>query len=100
MIIVAGTLSLAPEDIDKIRPAAAAMIDSTRREPGCRHYDFSISITDPSVVHIFEIWDSVEDLKEHFATEHMAEWRAQLGDVVVLDRDLHQYEIGDVSPVG
>jgi len=99
MIIVAGTITLDPSDIEQIRSAAADMIAATRTEPACRYYDFSVSITDPSVVQIFEIWDSVEGPKSHFATEHMATCQDALGGVVVLGRDLHPYEVAGVRPV-
>lgn len=100
MLVVAGTITLDPVDIEAIRAAATAMIEATNQEPGCRHYDFAVSMTDPSVVQIFEVWDSEADLRAHFDSDHMAVWREALGTTGVRDRELYRYEIESFEPLG
>lgn len=100
MLIVAGTIEIDPADVETLSEAASVMVAATLEEPGCRQYRFSVSVTEPSIVQVFEIWDSAEDLAAHFETAHMAEWRRALAEgVTIRGRDLHRYEVSGTEPL-
>ena len=52
-------------------------------------------VVDPSLIHVIERWQS----REHFATAHLAEWRAAMAGLGIGDRDLRLFEIGEGEPV-
>ena len=92
-LIVAGTVRVAPEKLEALRPHAIDMIRATRQEHGCIAYAFSDDLAQPGLIHIFEIWRDEEALKAHGASEHMKVWRAAAGALGVADRQLKTYEI-------
>ena len=67
MIVVAGTIVVAPEDRDQYLHAGHDAILATRSEPGCLAYYNSADSIDPGIVHLFEIWENEEDLDRHLA---------------------------------
>ena len=99
MLIVAGTITIDPADAEALRPAAAAMMAATHREPGCHQYVFSVSVADPSRIQVFEVWESAEDLAAHFEMPHMATFREVMGGLTVTGRDIMRYEISSAEPL-
>jgi quinol monooxygenase YgiN len=95
MITVIGTLRLNPQLLDRARPAMAAMVAASRAEPGCIRY--ALDLLDPAVLHIVEQWQDRAALAAHFATPHLAEWRAQFAVLGLHDRQLEMVE-GDPEP--
>ncbi len=99
MIIVAGTITIDPADVDAMRDAAAKMMAATHEEPGNIEYVFSVNVADPGSITVFEVWESLEDLENHFTLPHMAEFRAAMGTMTVLGRDLNRYEVSSATPM-
>mgnify|MGYP001564610267 CR=1 FL=1 len=46
-----------------------SLIDSLRKEDGCRHCDFCQSIDDENELSIFEEWDTRENFDSHLKSE-------------------------------
>ena len=99
MIIVAGTITIDPADAARLAPAAAKMMAATHEEPGNIEYVFSISVADPGTVQVFEVWESAEDLANHFTLPHMAEFGAAMAEATVTGSDLKRYEVSSVGPL-
>lgn len=99
MIIVAGTIRIAPERMEALRPHAKAVITKTREEPGCIIYSFAEDLVEPGLIRIFELWRSRDELNAHSRTSHMSEWRAAVAEIGVLARDLKHYETGEGTPI-
>ena len=99
MLIVAGTITIDPADVDRLRSAAAEMMAATREEAGNIEYVFSVSVADPGSVQIFEIWESAADLENHMTLPHMATFRASLQDLTITGRNLSRYEIASSEPM-
>ena len=93
MLIVAGEVVVEDGAIEKVRDALRAMEQATREEPGCRTYAFSVDVNDPTMVRIFESWDSMEALELHFKTPHMAAFGAAMGQIKPTSMDVKLYEI-------
>ena len=72
MIIVEGEARLGPGEIERLRDAMRAQIESTRAEPGCLHYSYAQDVLDPQILQIREVWTDQAALEAHFRTEHMA----------------------------
>jgi len=99
MLIVAGTITIDPADVDALRAAASTMMEETHKEPGCHEYIFSISVADPGVVTIFEVWESAAHLEAHFEVPHMATFRQAMSTMTVTGRNLHRYEVASFEPM-
>ncbi len=67
MVIVAGTLTVDPEQREAFLAGRMDGMRATRAEPGCLEYTFSADPTDPGRVMLFERWASQKDLDAHLA---------------------------------
>ena len=65
MIFVAETFRIRPGTIEAFVAAAYALIDSTRRESGCRLFDLHASVTDPDRLVALEQWDNRACFESH-----------------------------------
>ena len=72
MIFVTGEIVVEEGAVELIKDALDDMEQETRKEPGCLTYAFSVDVNDPSMVRIFERWESMDALKAHFGAPHMA----------------------------
>ncbi len=79
MIMIEGWVRMDAADIDRLRPAAAAMIAATRQEDGCFEYAFSQDLVDAGLFRIVERWRDEAALAAHFQTPHMAAFQQALG---------------------
>jgi quinol monooxygenase YgiN len=93
MLIVAGTVRVPPQNLEAFRPHMAAMMAASRAEDGCFAYGYAEDVTEPGLLHVFERWRDQAALDTHFATPHMAAWRAAWPSFGVSDRRLFAYEI-------
>lgn len=97
MIIVAGTISIDPADLEVYREVSGPMIEATLAEEGCVTYNFAQSVVDPTEIRIFEIWESKDALEAHFVAPHMATFQAALGGLKIGNRNLAIYEADKVA---
>jgi quinol monooxygenase YgiN len=79
MIMIEGWVRLGAGDIDRLRPAAVAMISATREEDGCLEYAFAQDLADSNLFRIVERWRDEAALAAHFQTPHMASFQQALG---------------------
>ena len=98
-LIVAGTVRVPPEMIDTFRPYMQAMIEHSRGEDGCIDYAYAQDVIDPGLIRVFEVWRDRAALEQHFASPHLAEWRAAWGQFGVSDRQLFAYEVASQTLV-
>ena len=99
MIIIMGTVKLAPDRLDAAKPAMRRMVDASRAEPGCIAYAYAEDLLDPETIHVAEQWRDRAALTEHFATPHMAEWRGVMGSLGLTGRDLRVFEADEGSAI-
>jgi quinol monooxygenase YgiN len=94
MLLIVGTVRLPPENLSKARPIMEAMVTSSRAEDGCEEYCYAEDVLEPGLIHIKEMWRDQQALDGHFATEHIAAWRAAWPALGIGDRNLRIYEVG------
>jgi len=99
VLIIAGSFRVAPPQRDAAIAAAREMMTETHKEKGCHAYVFSADLADPTLVHLFELWESAEHLHAHFVTPHMARFQAAIGTIKPRDFSVKRYEISSVGPV-
>ena len=71
MIIVHGTFPIRNEVREEALRAARNMAVASRCESGCISYEFYESLNEPDKLLLFQEWDSLDALKEHYQTDHM-----------------------------
>ena len=99
MIIIMGTVKLAPDRLEAAKPAMQRMVEASRAEEGCIAYAYAQDLLDPETIHVVEQWRDRAALTEHFATPHMAEWRGVMGDLGLTGRDLRVFEADEGSAI-
>ena len=98
-LIIAGTVRVPPGNLAGLRPHMAAMVAGSRAEDGCVAYGYAEDVLEPGLVHVFEEWRDQAAIDAHFASAHMAAWRAAWPAFGVSDRALTLYEIASRRPL-
>ena len=99
-VIVAGTVRVPPENVEKLRPHMHTMLDASRAEDGCETYSYGFDAKEPGLVRIFEVWRDRDALTAHTRAPHMAPWRAAGAELGVSDRRLALYEVASETALG
>lgn len=94
MLLIWGTVRLPAANMEEARPPMWRMVDASRREAGCVEYSYAEDVFDPGLIHVTELWTDQDALDRHFASEHLAVWRATWPDLGIGTRDLRVYEVG------
>ena len=92
MLIIAGSLQVAPDDRDRYLAAAAGVAPAARRAPGCLDFVQAADPVEPGRINIYERWESDEDLLR---------FRTSGGPDIetpdILGADVHKYRIAGVE---
>ena len=99
MLLIVGTIRLPADGLAAALPAMRAMVQASRAEPGCIEYAYAQDVLDAGLMHVHELWRSQDDLDRHFASAHIAQWRAQWLALGIGGRDLRAYVVGAPRPV-
>jgi quinol monooxygenase YgiN len=99
VITVAGRIPLKPEQRDRAVAAAVKMTAETHKEAACIQYHFYTDIENPNMLHVFEEWESQAALDEHFATPHMAEFAAVIGECVDGEPNVVRYVVSEFARI-
>jgi quinol monooxygenase YgiN len=98
-LVIAGTIRVPPERLDAFRPHMLAMLEASRAEDGCLAYSYAEDVAEPGLIRVFETWRDKTALDAHFATPHLAAWRAAWPEFGVSDRRLIAYEVASERAV-
>ena len=80
-------------DVEGVRDAFRVMDEESRKESGCLKYVSSVDINDPTIVRIYELWESMEALESHFKTPHMAAFQSALSGIETKSMSAKVFEI-------
>lgn len=94
MILITGSFRIDPDRLAEARPVMARMIAASRAETGCLAYAYAEDLTEPGLIRVHELWRDQEVLDRHFATPHLAEWRAAWPTLGIGERDLQACDVG------
>jgi quinol monooxygenase YgiN len=100
MIIVAVEVHVEAGDADKVKDAIAKMEEATRAEEGCITYAFSVDVSDASTIRVIERWRSLEDIRAHMASPHMADFNRAMAAVRPKGLDVKAYEVAREVSLG
>jgi quinol monooxygenase YgiN len=94
MLLIVGTVRLPPQKLPSARSVMRRMIESSRAEDGCEEYSYAEDVLEAGLIHVKEMWRDQVALDRHFASEHLAQWRATWQELGIGDRNLRCYEVG------
>jgi quinol monooxygenase YgiN len=99
IIVVAGEIDFPPENREAALAGAKELIDMALAEKGCLHYAWSADPHDPGRVHVFEEWESAEDLQAHLVAPSYTGMLAHLGPFSILSANTRKYRCDLSEPV-
>src|SRR3954447_9006916 len=95
MLLIVGTVRLPARNLEAARPIMKRVVDASRLEVGCVEYGYSEDVFDAGLIHVKELWTDQCALNRHFASTHIAEWRAAWPSLGIGDRDLRVYDVAE-----
>lgn len=95
MIIINGHIQVKAENADALFALAKEVMAETHKEKGCIQYEMSACLRQPATIHIYEEWETADDLKAHGSSAHLAAFREKLGELGVLDRQITRRKAGE-----
>ncbi|MEP3051834.1 MAG: putative quinol monooxygenase [Erythrobacter sp.] len=99
MLHVVGTFRLPPEMLQDAWAVMQEMIEASLEEEGCVAYSYAQDMLEPGLIRVNETWSDAGALEEHFASEHLEEWRANWDRLGIHDRELLVIEGGTARPL-
>jgi quinol monooxygenase YgiN len=100
MIVVQVEVIVEPGAAAKVVDAVKKMETATRKEAGCLKYAFAVDISDPGMVRVIERWESMDAIKAHMASPHMAEFNQAVGALQPKGLDIKAFEVAREVALG
>ena len=97
MLIVSGTMRMAPEVMPDFLAAAAEVSRATRLEAGCLAYHFSADELEEGLAHVYEQWTDKAALDAHLQLEHVTTFRRALTGLGERTSDVAMYEATELG---
>lgn len=98
-IVISGEIDFPAANRQAAIEGAQALIELALAEQGCRHYAWTYDPYDAGRVHVFEEWDSAEDLQAHFDAEAYHGMLAHLASFTILGAETRKYRVDASEPV-
>ncbi|RWB01820.1 MAG: antibiotic biosynthesis monooxygenase [Mesorhizobium sp.] len=98
MLLIIGTIRLPPNKLEEAKPAMERMVSGSRAESGCIQYSYAQDVFDAGLIRVTEVWSDRAALDAHFASPHIADWRASWPALGIGERSLVLYEAGEPMP--
>jgi quinol monooxygenase YgiN len=79
MIMVQSTFQLLPKGKSTVLDLMKNMVQLSLAESGCMSYEYFEGITNTDQIILLQEWENAESLQDHYQTEHMDDFLAELG---------------------
>ncbi len=94
MVIVAGHVTVDPEQRESYLAGSMSVVEKARRADGCLDFAITADLLDPGRVNLFERWESQEAVKTFRRRGPKNKQRAAMLSVSVAE-----YDIAEVRPL-
>jgi quinol monooxygenase YgiN len=89
-----------PERAEELLDLLLSFVGPTRAEPGSLVYQVHRDAADPARLVFYELWRSPEDLRQHLALPHMAEFQRTRMEYLDEDLEIHWLRPMEVADRG
>ena len=93
MLILIAKFHLDPEYVEEFINISEGMLEPSRSEDGCIHYELLQNPYNPALFTFYEKWRSREDLEEHFQKHYFEEFVNTIADMIEGEGDVTTYEV-------
>ncbi|MFY8041939.1 MAG: putative quinol monooxygenase [Rhodoferax sp.] len=97
VIIVLGKVQVAADKLDEALKVSQAHVMRSRAEPGCISHGVSISAEQAEQLVFVEQWDSLADLKAHFAVPESRKFAAAISQLASTPPEMTIFESSPVK---
>jgi quinol monooxygenase YgiN len=95
MLLITGTFRVPTERLSAALGVMEAMVTASRAEAGCLAYIYAEDLFDRGLIHVTEMWSDQAALDLHFASAHIAAWRAAWPELGISERNLTLFDAGE-----
>ncbi|MCP4713658.1 MAG: antibiotic biosynthesis monooxygenase [Deltaproteobacteria bacterium] len=81
-IQVTACLTATTATIETVKEQAQALVEPTRREPGCLTYDLHQAADNPARFMFYECWRSQQDLDTHLLQPHLTSFMKNIQELL------------------
>ena len=92
MVYSFATLIARPDTVDATREALAALVEPSRAEAGCEHYELFQSADEPARFQTVERWASADAARAHLGSEHVQAAFAAAPDLLGAEPVIQTFE--------
>ncbi len=96
MIIIGGTIDLHPDGAAAFIAAVAKVVEGSRKEAGCKVYNFSRDLADANRICLFEVWADKAAFDTHAQSPHFLAYREATGKLRAT-RNITRYEAKELT---
>lgn len=93
MLILIAKFKAKPEYIDEFINLSEGMLEPSRSEDGCIHYELLQNPYNSVLFTFYEKWKSPEDLQEHFQKHYFQEFVNNVAKLIDGDGDVRTFEV-------
>ena len=98
MIIITGSALVPEEHREEAIRIGCEHSARSRTEPGCISHNCYVDAEDPSRLHFFERWESVEAVKAHFAVPESGAFIRRVGELSESLPDIAIFKAEAIDP--
>ena len=95
MLLITGTVEVAPDNHATFRAVAGAHVVKSRAEPGCVSYHVCEDVMAPGVFFFIEKWRDQEAVAAHFAKDYSRELVKEMRRLAANDPQIEIHDIAD-----
>ncbi len=99
MLIIAGTITVDPEDREQFLTLRQDTVARARQMKGCLEYAFSADIVDPCCVRLFERWESEDDVAAWMVAHRNDRQESGRPGVSIRRMDFLKHQISSTGPI-
>jgi quinol monooxygenase YgiN len=100
VIVVTGRVRTDDSKRDELVRIANDVVTASREDPGCIGYRFYRQMDDGDAYLFVEEWESLEALRAHFATAHIATFMQAIPAAIVGAPDVQFHEVSRTMDLG
>jgi quinol monooxygenase YgiN len=99
VLVIAGSIRIDATMRDELTLTAIEVVRELRKQVGCSYVGLSADLEDPSLLHLFQIWDSQAALGANLGSPRIDAIRDHAGKLGVREMAILKYDVASVGPI-